>query len=521
MSKQKVEQKYKTDVLNVAFDTLKKDKQALIFLNTKRSAEKCAEDIALKNKKEDSIWSQISHDVSNALARPTKQCERLARCAKKGIAFHHAGLAPKQREIIEDNFKKGTIKIICCTPTLAVGVDLPAYRVIIRDLKRFSDTGWGGMVNIPVLEYLQMAGRAGRPKFDNVGEAIMLAAKDSDKEKHHEQYILGEPEEIFSKLAVEPVLRTYLLSLIATEFVSSRKTLLDFFSHTFWAYQFEDLPKLEKGINKMLKKLEMWGFIKTATGGREFVSAAQMEKDSLEATLIGKRVAELYIDPLTAYHFITCLQRSESVYLTSFGILQMICNTIEMRPLLRVKQSELDEVNERFLPFESSILDLEPSIYEPEYDAYLNSLKTAFFMEDWIGEFDEEYLLEKYGIRPGETRYKVERADWLLFAAVEMARMMKKQKMLKEMRKLRLRLKYGVKEELLALLKLHNIGRIRARKLYTHGVKDIGDVKKTDAASLAQLLGRKLAIDVKKQVGEEVKIVPERKRKGQISLSDY
>jgi helicase len=521
MTKQKVEQEYKTDVLNVAFDTLKKDKQALVFLNTKRSAEKCAEDIALKNKKEEFIWSQISHDVARALARPTKQCERLARCVKKGIAFHHAGLAPKQREIIEANFKKGVIKIICCTPTLAAGVDLPAYRVIIRDLKRFSDTGWGGMASIPVLEYLQMAGRAGRPKFDNVGEAIILAAKEGDKERHHETYILGEPEEIYSKLAVEPVLRTYILSLVATDFVSSRKTMIDFFSHTFWAYQYEDMYKLEKIVNKMIRKLETWGFIKTSSGGSEFVSAAQLDKDSLEATAIGKRVAELYIDPLTAHHFITCLQRSESKYLTSFGILQMMCNTIEMRPLLRVKQNELDEINERYLPYESSMLDLEPSIYEPEYDMYLNSLKTAFFMEDWISELDEEYLLEKYDIRPGETRYKVERADWLLFAASEMAKMMKKQTILKEMLKLRFRLKYGVKEELLALLKLQNIGRVRARKMYSHGIKDIEDVKKADAATLAQLLGRKVAIDVKKQVGEEVKVVPERKRKGQISLGDF
>ncbi|MBU0461177.1 MAG: ATP-dependent DNA helicase, partial [Nanoarchaeota archaeon] len=102
-------------------------------------------------------------------------------------------------------------------------------------------------------------------------------------------------------------------------------------------------------------------------------------------------------------------------------------------------------------------------------------------------------------------------------------KILKKQKILKEILKLRFRLKYGVREELLALLKLENIGRVRARRLYNQGIKDIGDVKRADVATLAQLLGKKIAIDVKKQVGQDIakEVVPERKRKGQISLKDY
>ncbi|MBU0461087.1 MAG: hypothetical protein KJ574_00725, partial [Nanoarchaeota archaeon] len=389
-----VKQEYKTDILNLAFDTIKKEKQALIFLNTKRSAEKCAEDIALKNKEERADWDEISERLLKALAKPTKQCERLARCAKKGVAFHHAGLVAQQREIIEDGFRDGKIKIICCTPTLAAGVDLPAYRVIIKDLRRYSEKEWGGMSYIPVLEYLQIAGRAGRPKFDKIGEAITLASQEGEKKKLFEQYILGEPEEIYSKLAVEPVLRTYLLSLIASGFVSSKKEILDFFSRTFWAHQYRDMHKLEKIIDKMLHLLREWEFITMAHHSHDFVSADEIIEDKVKETLLGKRVAELYIDPLTAHHLIVCLQRSESIYITSFGLLQMVCNNLEMMPLLRVKAKEIDKVQERYLKYESSMLDLEPSVYEPEYDTYLNSLKTAFFLEDWISELDEEYLLE-------------------------------------------------------------------------------------------------------------------------------
>ncbi|MBS3127245.1 ATP-dependent DNA helicase, partial [Candidatus Woesearchaeota archaeon] len=76
-------------------------------------------------------------------------------------------------------------------------------------------------------------------------------------------------------------------------------------------------------------------------------------------------------------------------------------------------------------------------------------------------------------------------------------------------------------EELLPLLRLKGIGRVRARKLYTQGIKDLGDVKKIDLVSLSQILGRTVAEDVKKQVGEEVKEVPKGTRKGQLSIQKF
>src|SRR3989338_5659788 len=105
--------------LNIVLDTLEKNKQAIVFVNTKRSAEKAAEDISRKIK--DTELAELEQDVLNALTRPTKQCERLAKCVKRGIAFHHSGLCASQRELIEDNFRKNKIRIICCTPTLAAG----------------------------------------------------------------------------------------------------------------------------------------------------------------------------------------------------------------------------------------------------------------------------------------------------------------------------------------------------------------------------------------------------------------
>ena len=362
-----------------------------------------------------------------------------------------------------------------------------AFRTIIRDVKRF---GPHGMAHIPVLEFLQMAGRAGRPKYDTFGETIVISQTETDKEFVIEHYLKGLPEDIYSKLAVEPVLRTYLLSLISARIISSNESIINFFSKTFWAYQYKDLGRMESIIDRMLKLLVDWGFL-------------QEMKEGFRATAIGKRVAELYLDPLTAFNLLNRLERATRIKLKSISFLHAIANTLEMRPLLRVKQREFEEVEQKYALLEPYLLQHEPSMFEPEYEDWLGSLKTSFMLEDWIDEKDEEWLLEKYDVRPGESRAKINNADWLLYACHELARLMQYQPLLKEIMKVRLRLKYGVKEELLPLIRLENIGRVRARKLCRAGIKDLGGIRKAPIDKLTTLLGAAVAKSVKKQVGSE------------------
>ena len=512
----KLDDEFDSAVINIALDTLKIGKQALIFANTKKSAEKTAEEIAKKIKNDDGMLKELADRALNTLSRPTKQCERLALCLKKGIAFHHAGLAHEQKGIVEDNFRNGSVKIICCTPTLAYGVDMPAYRAIIKDLKRYT---LHGLTWIPVLDYMQMSGRAGRPNYDNEGQSISIALTNSEKEKIEEKYVNGVPEEIYSKLAVEPVLRTYVLSLIAANFTTTKKQLFDFFDKTFYAYQFKDLRRLHAIISKVIDLLEEWEFIMRSSN--DFSSANELEDERLKTTLMGKRVAELYIDPLTAYFIISCMRNASDKKIEAFSFLQMISHTLKIRPLLKVGIREYDSIQESMLEFSSHLLENEPSMYEPEYDDFLNSVKTALMFNHWISEHDEEFLLEEYNTRPGELRAKLELADWLLYATEEISKIMHYQSLIKEVVKLRLRLKYGVKEELLPLVRLENIGRARARILFRNRLRDIKDVKNADLSTLTHLLGEKIAISVKKQLGQEQNEVPGNKRKGQISLRDW
>ena len=79
-------------------------------------------------------------------------------------------------------------------------------------------------------------------------------------------------------------------------------------------------------------------------------------------------------------------------------------------------------------------------MYEPEYEDFINSVKTALMLHEWINEKSEEYLLENYNARPGELRSKLNIADWLLYASEEISRILHFQYLNKELVKLRLML---------------------------------------------------------------------------------
>jgi helicase len=537
--------------INLALDTILIKKQCIIFVNTKRGAESVAEklsQIISKDKKYDYKSNldlvkleEISSQILKVLPSPTKQCHRLSDLVKHGIAFHHSGLVSEQRKLVEENFKLGSIKVIVATPTLAMGVDLPAFRVIIRDLKRY---GLWGLQYIPVLEYEQQSGRAGRPSYDSFGEAICIADDNSEKSEIKEKYIDGVPEPIVSKLAVEPIMRTYILSLIASEFIRSIKELEEFFSETFYAKHFGDTEKLRQIIHRMIDQLEEWGFIivgekskeKTDERPNDFVSALKLtfkksasSDEKLSATLLGHRVSELYLDPYTAHGLIESLKvglkkKPENLF-NEYSLMHLVCNCLELRPLLRVKTREFDDFVEKLGLKSEYLLTEIPDMFDENYEEFLNSIKTAEFFIEWLDEKDEEYLLEKYDVRPGELHAKKDRADWLLYSSEELSKLLKMHVLMKDIAKLRFRLKYGAKEELIPLLQLKNIGRIRARKMFDNRIKDISDVKKVDLSTLSQLLGKTVALDVKKQVGQELSedkvIMKENKRKGQINLDDY
>ncbi|HID21421.1 MAG TPA: hypothetical protein EYP14_03365, partial [Planctomycetaceae bacterium] len=302
-SRRSVDASYANEALNLALDTVKEGGQSLVFVNTRRGAEHFATEAAPKVKRllseaEKAELKEIAQRVLHVLAEPTRICRRLSKAVTGGAAFHHAGLAPEQRRLIEHAFRRNLIKVLAATPTLAAGVNLPARRVVIRDYRRYDSSL--GYVEIPVMEIKQMAGRAGRPRYDKYGEAILVARTEEERDFLLERYLLAEPERVYSKLAALPALRMHVLASIATGYASSFSGLVDFFSKTFYGHQ-QEAYTLESSLLSVLEFLEHEGFLQEG------------EEEKIVATPFGKRVSELYIDPLSAVTLRNALKRAGSI----------------------------------------------------------------------------------------------------------------------------------------------------------------------------------------------------------------
>jgi len=504
-------------VFEIARDTVHMGKQSMIFVSTRKRAESLAEKLGeilrpYIKPQEKSDLVKVSYDISHALEHPTKQCERLAKCLQRGAVFHHAGLVAKQRHLIEDNFRLGLIKIICATPTLAMGVNLPSFRVVVRDLKRFSS--FRGMDYIPVLEIQQMCGRAGRPAFDSEGEAILIARSSGEAKKLWKEYIKGEPEKIMSKLGVEPVLRMHVLSLIATDNGTTKDSLLEFFSKTFYAFQYKDMGALTREIDKVLEMLQGFKFIEMGGSGGEdmgdFRSASSLVtrgREEIRPTRIGKRVAELYIDPLTANHIIESLGKMHAQKKTSgISILHVISQCLEMKPGLNVRKKDMekedgtDSLQDFLLEQHKNLIGEIPDEWDIEYDEFLRALKLTWMLSEWAEEVGEDALLENLGVTPGELRGRLDMSDWLFYSMQELGVLLNMLDIIRHVRKTRLRIKYGIKEELLPLVKLRGVGRVRARGLFDRGLRSLESLRKAPVTSIAQIVGPNVAKDMKRQL---------------------
>ncbi|KAK6429883.1 ATP-dependent DNA helicase MER3, partial [Oleoguttula sp. CCFEE 5521] len=107
-----------------------------------------------------------------------------------GVSFHHAGLSIADRTAVERGYLEGEINVICCTSTLAVGVNLPCHMVIIKNTVTYQSSGSGGCKEYSDLETMQMLGRAGRPQFDDSAVAVIMTRL--RRIQHYEKMVTGQ-----------------------------------------------------------------------------------------------------------------------------------------------------------------------------------------------------------------------------------------------------------------------------------------------------------------------------------------
>lgn len=455
--------------------------QVLVFAMTRRKAEQFASKIASVYDVVNLLGTSSSELLREAADRAIEvdpdspHSERLAALLTRGVAYHHAGLSYQHRDLVERLYRDRILPIICATPTLSAGVNLPARAVIIPELWRFDARN--GYEPLSVMEYKQFCGRAGRPRYDVVGYAVTIANRDEDVDLVFNRYISGTYERIVSHLGDQRHLRSQVLSLIASGVVRNGEQLTETFSRTFYAHQFGRTTIMGE-VLKVLRFLI----------DNEMVTGTNV----LRPTSLGKRVSELYIDPLTAVTLKRYMGNLEGV--SGEGLLQLVCLTPEVSELnvTRLRRGLV----ETYIAEHEDELVVRP-VEEAQYEEFLDSMKNWVVMREWINELPDRQLYNDFKVEPGDFLILKERVEWISYAAWHLCEVLGYAKEGEGFRALTERVKHGVKQELLELVSLPGIGRVKGRALWREGIRTIEDVRRASVAELARIVGQKTAEKLK------------------------
>jgi helicase len=466
--------------IDLGIQCVKQGGQSLIFAETrarsKSLATKAMDGVEqLLEKKEIAELAKISKKILSTNEN-TDLVRTLAILVKKGVGFHHAGLNQSCRQIIETEFRKGTIKLLSSTPTLAAGVNLPARRVVISSVSRYN-AQVGANRPISILEYKQLCGRAGRPQFDKYGESIIVGKGNGDEIIEH--YIKGEPEPIESKITEDKSLRIHILSVIVTNPGIKKGEILDFFLQTLGGLQSRK-STMKFAIDLALRFLSS-----------EFLIIKKGER--FAATEFGKKTSMLYIDPLTATHFRDSIENVSKKKKHTFGFLHVITTSEEFFPKFSMRNKDYEAASIMIENHSSELLET-----ISEYDCS----RSLLALQSWITESSETSLSDGLGIESGDMHRMVENANWLTYCLREIAKHVERADLLEELENLRRRIVYGIQEELLELVKVKGIGRVRARTLFKHKIKTLDDLAKIPVNKLAEIdkIGLTLADNTKSEL---------------------
>ena len=568
----------------VLSDTISKGGQLLVFVSSRSSAQKEARELSKHCRRllvdgfhgigseTAETWENISDSVSRA--EGSNLGKMLSDSLRGGVAFHHAGLTGRQRGVVEDGFRRGDLFCIVATPTLAQGVNLPARTVVIRDYRRWSAAA-GMSMPLPVMEVMQMMGRAGRPKYDDVGESWLLAKGRDEEDKLVSLYLRGEPEEVTSKLAnpnamraeEDPALLTHVLSMLATGGISDRDALGRFFSKTFLATQLDredlagrlddviswlatngmiertgeseevkqrmleeipieqteewedDLPSwvdsasevlgiemqrgMEENQDKPRRGPPIFGFRKASMHETYEQDPPESASMTYHATPLGEKVSQLYLNPISGRMIRDGLGRAmatltgEDQYrqVSPLSLLHLVSCTPDFLPLWP-RKGDYDAIQAAIHGHEREFLTRAVDLDEER------RMKGVLVLQSWTEEYRIEQIEEEWGVQPGDLRGRVEIAEWLLYATrrilaedEDLATMDRDshRTLVEAMDEMHRRVRYGCKTDLLGLVALRGVGRMRARQMVdllgVSNASDLAELTERDMQRLSDLRG--------------------------------
>ena len=444
-------------IMERVLEEVKKGSQALVFVNTKRGAASFARKLA-KLMDSDPSLDELAERVDIGI-------DDLSEMVRHGVAYHNSWLHPEQRHALEEAFLAHRLKVICCTPTLAMGVSLPAKVVLIRNYKFF--TPGRGTEPMPVCWVKQVFGRAGRPEHDDYGLGLIVARDEAERSEIEQIYINGEPERIESQFSQDSLTEQILATIVAG--ARSAEQIEQFLDSTFYAYQeVAKVAVFKEQLNEILLDLESAGLIRM-----------DKDKGEIRPTGFGTLASRLYLsvnsaldlrEGLTGLKF----QSRPMTSISDFELLLLLCRCEEVPPL-RVKEA---------LTIATSLTENLELVYASRY-----ALGSAIVAHAWIDEMSYQELKSEFGVYPGEVHTSLYVLEWLSHAAARIAHYLGLEPVYARLDELEERIRHGVRHDLLDLVKIRGVGRVIARNLYSAGFRTHEEVAKADLTRLKRIPG--------------------------------
>ncbi len=474
--------KNKNDVIVKVLEKSIKDKsQALAFVSTRRFTESLATYVSKKinkkiNLKQREQFKKVSDRILEVPKKkgslPTSTCVKLAESLEHGIAFHHAGLFNEQKEIIEDEFRNGNILMITATPSLMYGVNLPSKTVVIRDTTRWTGNG---PQPIPVFDYEQMSGRAGRPQYDDVGYSYLVAKTMDEASNLQDYYVEGEIELTNSKLVDnKDAIYKQIIAQINSSLSKNLDELTDFFEKTLYGYQMTNNPSMALFAEDSIK-YELENAIDFLLQNR----IIRATPEGLATTDFGNLIAKSNYSVETAVKIKEYVSSIDKINVSEF--IYALCETPDV-PLIsfkgrKSKDPVLDKLSEEGL-FAVDIGNIEA---------------TAVSLMEWVDERNEYEIENKYNVYSASTRRSAYEASHLVKFAKDTSEVLGNYSKLKDFDFLSARLYYGVKEDIIPLVVgVKRLGRKRARNLVNIFGNDLSGISENELQKV-EGIGPKLA----------------------------
>lgn len=336
----------KSETNDFAFDNLLNDKlppviqeysnqkPTLIFCATRKSCSSTASYL-VKNAKLDVFYA---HERKRHFYQISKMCHdsTLQETTRCGVAFHHAGLQISDRRLIEQAFLDGQLAILCSTSTLAVGVNLPAHLVIIKNTNYFKEAKF-----VPYSEssLVQMIGRAGRPQFDTEATAVILTRF---SQKDVIQNMLSGNQVVESQL--HKFLTEHLNSEIVLGTINEDNIARKWIDATFLRIRLLKCPEnygLNKNSSAVMKENALIDWVRNSVEKLlEYQLAKRNKQQMIESTDSGRAMARHYIC-LETMTKLTTLRGDE----TMFELLSCVCSCYEVISDIQVRMEEKSSLN--------------------------------------------------------------------------------------------------------------------------------------------------------------------------------